>query len=171
MINTLPDLPWDTLISALRDELQEYGGVLSMLYEQQRGILQRDTDTLTARNHQLNEQMRIAAHLRDKRSQLVESISAEFDMPPGATVSELAHKAPNSIQPLLAALVEEGHKMVQRIHSRAQQNRALLARANDLTEQLLVAFQPVGMTKTYSRAGGVRLKPVTSSGASMNLSA
>ncbi len=171
MIHNQPDLPWDSLISALRNELQEYGGILSLLQEQQQGILYRDTDNLMKQNHQINEQISIASDLRDQRTQLVESISAEYEMPPGSTVTELAQKAPENIQPLLKALIDGGQQIVHRIETKAHQNRSLLARANDLTEQLLLSFQPVGMMKTYSRAGGVRIKPVASTGSSMNLSA
>ncbi len=43
-------LDWDKLAQSLRDEIQEYGGLLNLLKEQQEGILKRDHSCLSAMN-------------------------------------------------------------------------------------------------------------------------
>ena len=48
---------WEDLLSLLRDELQEYGGLVGLLSAQQQSILNRQPDNLLQLNQSVQTQM------------------------------------------------------------------------------------------------------------------
>jgi len=48
---------WEDLLTLLRDELQEYGGLVGLLNAQQQSILERRTESLMVINQSVQTQM------------------------------------------------------------------------------------------------------------------
>ncbi len=151
-------LSWESLVDALRLELQEYGGLMNLLDEQQKGILGRDSESLISLNKSIEEQLEITSRSRYEREQLAEYAVQEHELEAEATLSELIPFFPEPARPLLQALIERINAMLERIKHKSGQNRMLLARAYELIEQIMRIVQPRAVTKTYNREGNLNLE-------------
>ena len=60
---------WEDLLSLLRDELQEYGGLIGLLSAQQQSILNRRTDSLMELNQSVQTQMEASQILHKRREE------------------------------------------------------------------------------------------------------
>ena len=58
---------WEDLLSLLRDELQEYGGLIGLLSSQQQSILNRRPESLLAINQSVQTQMEASQMLQRRR--------------------------------------------------------------------------------------------------------
>ena len=149
---------WECLVDALRLELQEYGGLLNLLEEQQKGILGRDSECLLSLNKAIEEQMEKTNRLRHERERLAEDTTEKYELDKDACLSELVSLFPEPAKPLLQALIERINAMLERIKHKTGQNRMLLARAYELIEEIMHTLQPGGITKTYNREGNLNLE-------------
>ena len=73
-----PPFQWEELLELLRRELQEYGGLVGMLTEQQEKILSRDPDALIAVNQSVQNQMETSQRLLSKRQGFVSDLARDF---------------------------------------------------------------------------------------------
>ncbi len=151
-------LQWERLVDALRLELQEYGGLLNLLEEQQGGILGRDPESLLNLNSTIEEQVEKTNQLRKERESLAADSALDHELDKEASLSELVPYFPEAARPLLQALIERINAVLDRIKQKSRQNRMLLARAYDLVEQILRTLQPQSVTKTYNRDGNLTLE-------------
>jgi len=146
---------WESLVDTLRLELQEYGGLINMLDEQQRGILGRDADNLLGANLAIEAQIQATNELRSNRESMVSKLAVVASQDQDSRLSDLVRFFPESARPLVSALIEDCHALVEKIRRRARQNQMLLTRATELTEEVLQALRPQAFTKTYDLRGGV----------------
>ena len=148
---------WETLVNALRDELQEYGGLLNLFNEQQAAILQRRPDMVLAVSATIEEQLKTVNERRKCREELVRQSAQSVNKPPKSTLRELIEFFPECVRPLLRALIEEVNRLLIRTKRRARQNQMLLARSIEVTQEILRLLNPGMVTKTYSRNGRLNL--------------
>jgi flagellar biosynthesis/type III secretory pathway chaperone len=146
---------WQTLVDALRAELQEYGGIRAILDEQQKAIFARDGDKFLFLSASLNEQIDAAAKLRRNREKVMSDIAAFNELPLGTSLAEMKSVFPDSARPLLKALVDEINAMLNTLSRRSRQNQMLLARTCDIMEKTLQQLKPGNFVKTYSSKGSV----------------
>ena len=66
---------WEDLLSLLRDELQEYGGLIGLLSAQQQSILNRRTDSLMELNQSVQTQMEASQILHKRREGYVSDLA------------------------------------------------------------------------------------------------
>ncbi len=149
---------WEPLVRALRVELQEYGGLISLLDEQRHGILGRNTDGLLERSSEINNQLESVRKLRTDREVLTHSLVRDFDLEEEGSLSEMVPYVPEPVQPLLQELIDRINDLLGKIQRKAGQNRMLLLRAHEITEQIMRSLQPHDVTKTYNRMGKITLK-------------
>jgi hypothetical protein len=119
---------WDELVNALRDELQEKGGLIRLLNQQTEMLYRRDN----AENQRLEEQIRaqlllVARCTRDRELALRQT-AAKLDLIDDVQPSEVIRSFPEYVHPLLEALFSEVDRLSNRMSERLKQNQGLKQR-------------------------------------------
>ena len=149
---------WQPLAEALRRELQEYGGLVNLLEEQQRGILGQDPEGLMEKNFTIESQIEATDHLLKEREEMVHEIARESGHDEDSRLSQLLPFFPQVARPLLTALIDECLIIVEKIHRRVRQNQLLLMRAREVNEEIMRVLQPQKINSTYSSQGHLSIK-------------
>jgi hypothetical protein len=114
-------LDWDPLVGALRNEMQEKGG------------LNRQTETLyrrnTAENERLEEQIRtqleLILHFTKDRDHALKQTASVFHLKKDVQSHEVIRGFPDFVHPLLEALFSEVERLSGRVKERLKQNEWL----------------------------------------------
>jgi len=152
----IPD--WQQLVSALRDELKEYGALRSIFDEQQRVILARDGRKANELNAALNIQIELTKKFRDARVAVMRDIASYNELPMDTNLEKMKAIFPAPAQELLKALVHEIDSMILILRRRSRQNQLLLARTCEIMEQTLRLLRPEGVIRTYGENGAIHIK-------------
>jgi len=147
----------DLLIDALRDEVQEYGGLLSLFNDQQTAILERKPDAVLAVQEAIAQQLETIHVCRKRREQRVKEVAAAVGQGPNSALRGLIESCAEAVRPLLHALIDEVNQLILKARRRGQQNQMLLARSIEITQQILQRLNPEAVTKTYSRGGRLKI--------------
>jgi len=153
MINKLQLNDWQNLAEAVREELRECSWLLSLLDDQQKVILSRDTSALLSVNEAIEEQSNQVRVCYNKRVGLMIEASATKSLLPGSSIMDLAPDMPVVLKPLFEALTSEARSLRARINRRTSQNRRLLERASLVVSDMLNVIRPGSVTRTYGRKG------------------
>lgn len=145
--------PKELLIELLRSELEEYGGLLALLEDQQAAIVARAPDRVLEINTSINDQMRTIQMRREAREEFSASLAVRLEQAPTSTIRELIRFFRQPIQPLMDALIIEINNLVTRARRRAQQNQMLLARSIEVLQDVLRQLNPETMHKVYGADG------------------
>ena len=156
--------PHEQFIDSLRAELQEYGELLQLFDEQQNAILQRDPDTVLATDQRIEAQMLLVRANCKERESLASQLAASAHPPVDTSLTELLPLFRAPMRPLVEALAMEVNQLITRARRRAQQNRTLLARSIEITQEILEKLSPTSVTRTYSAYGRIKIKPAAGSG-------
>ena len=148
----------DQFISALRSELQEYGELLQLFTEQQNAILNRDPDAVLSIDTRIDAQFPIIREHREERESVASRLAAATQPPAEPNLKGLLPLFREPVRPLVEALAAEVNQLVTKARRRAQQNRTLLARSIEVTQDLLEKLNPSGVTRTYSALGKMKIK-------------
>ena len=146
---------WQSLSNILRLELQEYGGLLDLLIQQQKGILGRDPETLMDMNLSIQLQSEASDSIRKKREQVVRDFAIQNGIDPNARLSEMLSSFPDAVRPLIEALIDDVLRLIRNIRHKAGQNNMLLHQACDITDELLRKLEPRTQPKTYGNLGRI----------------
>ena len=149
----------DSLIDALRDEVQEYGGLLSLFNDQQKAILDRKPEGVITVQEAIALQFSTIDECRKRREQTTRDIACELgrDSAPPLPLRGLIESCAEAVRPLLHALIDEVNQLILKARRRGQQNQMLLARSIEITQQILQRLNPEAVTKTYSRGGRLKI--------------
>ena len=119
---------WDELVGALRDELQEKGGLIGLLNRQTEILYRRDT----AENERLEEQIRTQLELMLRSTQgrdhAVRQTASAFHLKEDVQSNEVIRGFPDFVHPLLEALFSEVERLSDRVKERLKQNEWLKER-------------------------------------------
>lgn len=121
-------LDWDELVSALRDELQEKGGLIRLLNQQTETLYRRDQVENERLEDQIRNQIRLATRCRQSRDLILRQAAARLAMPDDASAGEILVRFPEYVQPLLEALFLEVDRLSGRLEERLRQNQQLKER-------------------------------------------
>ena len=157
---------WGALLDLLRDELQEYGGLIGLLNAQQQSILNRKADSLLEINQSVQTQMEASQILQKRRQGFVENLAKNFGKPCHSKLSELLEYVPVVTQPMFESIIDEINNLISKVRRKVEQNQRLLTRLCDVTDQVLQATSPESHTKTYSSSG--KIGRVSNSGSNLN---
>jgi flagellar biosynthesis/type III secretory pathway chaperone len=157
-ILSIPKDQWEDLANLLRQELQEYGGFLVLLNQQQKCILKQDADQLRQLEHEIQNQINSTQIIKNRRVDMVASISEILGNEADASLSELLPSFPSVAQPMLEALINEINSLIAKTRKVLRQNHMLLSRASEVTEKILTALNPKPTTKVYTRRGNISFK-------------
>jgi hypothetical protein len=126
MIDTNVD--WDQLVDALRDELQEKGGLIRLLNQQTETLYRGDA----AENERLEEQIRVQLRTISRCTQCRElalrQSASRFQLNEDVQSSEVILSFPEYVHPLLEALFSEVDRLSNRMQERLRQNQGLKER-------------------------------------------
>ena len=150
-----PTFQWEELLQLLRDELQEYGGLVGLLNDQQDRILSRDPDALMHVNQSVRDQMEANQLLLSKRQGFVSELATNYGKDREASLSDLLPFFPAVTRPMFESIVEEINALIGNVRRKLDQNRRLLSRLTEVTDDLLTSLNPQMRTKTYDRVGGI----------------
>lgn len=118
-------LAWNDLVAALRNELQENGGLIRLLNQQTRALYRYDRAENARLEDQIRAQIRVAIRCRQSRELILRQTASNLalgDEVPSETI--LAH-FPRYVQPLLDALCTEVECLNGRLVERLRQNQQL----------------------------------------------
>jgi len=119
---------WDQLVGALRDELQEKGGLIGLLNRQTETLYRRDT----AENERLEEQIRTQLELMlrstEGRDHAVRQTASAFHLKEDVQSNEVIRSFPDFVHPLLEALFAEVERLSNRVKERLKQNEGIKER-------------------------------------------
>lgn len=146
---------WESIAACLREELEEYGGLLGLFEEQQSALFRRDANGVLATVSAIEAQARSANVKRQKRERMVGDFAQYNDKPTDASLRSLMDFFPVDVRPMLEALIDEVNRLIHRTRKHARQNATLLQRTIELHQEALRVLRPDLFTKTYSARGQV----------------
>ncbi len=152
----------ESLVHALRAELQDYGELLARLDEEQQCVLRRAPDGLLSAVDSIEEQSLTVQQARSHRENCRERLAEELALLPSSTFADLIQRLPADYRPLVSALMEENNELLRRVQQRARQNHLLLSRSVELMKSFLGTLFQVGHGSTYDQSGGA-YRPIASS--------
>ena len=103
----------NNLITALREELTQYGEILALMQEQQQFIINRSANELLLNLNEVNEQLEKVAIARTERETCRRALMATLGGSEETTFRQMTEMLPPEVQPLLSALVEEINQLLQ----------------------------------------------------------
>lgn len=146
---------WEFIAECLRAELADYGCLLHLFEEQQRGLFNRDADTVLRLGTEIEQQARAIAESRSRREQAVADFAGQHQRPTTSSLRSLLPLIEADARPLLEALINEVNLLLHRVRRTSRHNHSLLSRAVELQQETLQQLRPNAFTKTYSPGGRV----------------
>jgi hypothetical protein len=138
--------PIGLLIHALREELKEYGELLALLDQQQQQTEVRAADDLLQTVAAIHSQGATIQTARRNREKLQRAVALQFGLAPDAPLSALLPLLPKNCAPLVRALIEENHALLERVRRRANQNQQSLRRSLEMMQRFLGTLLPSDQT-------------------------
>ncbi len=132
----------EKLISALRNELQQYGEMLALLDHQQEMIRLRGADDVLHSLSAINAQSATILAARQNREKLQQQLAWSLQQPDDSTFAHLLPLIPEHYRLLISALVQENNELLQRVSERAQENQGLLHRSLELMQRFISSLSP-----------------------------
>jgi hypothetical protein len=126
MMNTKVD--WDQLVDALRDELQEKGGLIQLLNQQTETLYRSDTEENERLEEQIRVQLRLISRCTQGRELALRQTASRFQLNEDAQSNEVIRSFPEYVHPLLEALFTEVDRLSNRMQERLRQNQGLKER-------------------------------------------
>jgi small-conductance mechanosensitive channel len=143
----------EPLITALREELQQYGEMLALLDQQQDLVARRAPAELLDSVGQIQNQAQAIQEARRERQQRQSHLAVSLGLLPEAAFPELVGLLPETYRPLVKALVHENNQLLVKVHQRSRQNHLLLARSVELMRQLIDSLIPADHGPAYDDHG------------------
>lgn len=144
------------LITALREELSQYGEMLALLDQEQKLVMARGSQELLDTVALINQQSEIIRRAREQRGVEQRRLAGELGLDAGATFEDLQKALPENHGMLVTVLVNENNELLLRVRSRARQNHVLLTRSLELMQKLIGTLFPNNQTTTYGVTGHVQ---------------
>ncbi len=145
----------ESLISALREELQQCGEMLARLDFHQDLVIRRQTDTLLQSVAEIQSQGVIIQEARRHREACQHELARALGLGERASFAELVPVLPEDYRPLVQALVQENNELLFRIQQRSRQNHLLLARTVEMMQRFMSTLFPGNGSPVYNQAGTV----------------
>jgi flagellar biosynthesis/type III secretory pathway chaperone len=150
MIEKLEDL-----ISALREELQQYGEMLARLDSHQDLVVRRQTNNLLQSVAEIESQGAVIQKAREVREHCRCELARALALPENSTFAEIGPLLPGDYRPLVSALVQENNELLLRIQQRSRQNHLLLARTLEMMQRFMSTLFPGNISPVYNGSGAV----------------
>jgi hypothetical protein len=119
---------WDQLVDALRDELQEKGGLIRLLNQQTETLYRRDNAENERLEEQIRTQLRLISRCTQGREFALRQTASKFHLNDDVQSNEVIRSFPEYVHPLLEALFSEVDRLSSRMEERLRQNQGLKER-------------------------------------------
>jgi len=126
MMNTKVD--WDQLVNALRDELQEKGGLIQLLNQQTETLYRCDIEENERLEELIRVQLRLISRCTQGRELALRQTASRFLLNEDVQSNEVIRSFPDYVHPLLEALFSEVDRLSNRMQERLRQNQGLKER-------------------------------------------
>jgi len=160
---------WQQLADRLRQEISEYGQLLSLFDEQQRLILRNAPESVLEASHGIEGQVQILGQQRRLREEAVAAFAQAHGQPAAAPLRSLLPFFPAEARPLIQALITEINLLIHRVRRTSARNHRLLQCVVECHQEILRRLRPDAFTKTYGRSGRVSLSAVRSAPAILSV--
>jgi hypothetical protein len=150
---------WEPIADCLRAELADYGGLLHLFEEQQRGLFERNAGDVLELSTAIEGQARDLATNRSERERLVADLALAHGLPSTTTLRALLPRIDADARPLLEALIDEVNRLLHRVRRTSRHNHALLASAVQVHRETLQQISPQAFTQTYAPSGRIAVCP------------
>ncbi len=147
------NITWEMVAASLREEVEEYGGLLRLFEEQQECVFNRDPERLLQLIEVIKNATDRAEDVRRRRESCVRSFASAVGRAADSTLRSLLPFIDDQARPLLQALIDEVNRLIHRVRRITRQNHLLLSRTVELQQGLLRQFYPGAFTSTYSARG------------------
>ena len=145
----------ERLVTALREELQQYGEMLALLDSQQQLITSRSTEELLNNVAAVNAQTSVIQLARRTRGDRQQDVARALGLDDRATFADLTRALPEPYSVLVSALVGDNNRCLHRVRQRVAQNHLLLTRSVDLIQRLIATLLAVTQKTVYQADGTV----------------
>jgi hypothetical protein len=119
------DVGWDELVNALREELQEKGGLLRLINQQTEILYRRDTADATRIEEQIVGQIQLTTRCTQHREEILRHTASRIGLSENVSPVDILRSFPDYVQPLLEALFSEVNRLSGRLEERLKQNQSL----------------------------------------------
>ena len=127
------NVDWNQLVDALREELQEKGGLIRLLGQQTETLYRRDTAENERLEEQIRIQLRVIARCTQVRELALRQSASKFHLSEDVQAGEVIQNFPSYVHPLLEALVTEVERLSSRMQEYLGQNENLKQRFSTQT--------------------------------------
>lgn len=127
------NVDWNQLVDALREELQEKGGLIRLLGQQTETLYRRDTTENERLEEQIRLQLRVIARCTQVRELALRQSASKFHLSEDVQAGEVIQNFPAYVHPLLEALVTEVERLSSRMQEYLGQNENLKQRFSTQT--------------------------------------
>lgn len=141
------------LITALREELKNYGEMLALLDQQQEAVMSRQADATLVTVSAIQTQASVIQSSRHDRDECQRAVARDLCLLESATFVEIIPLLPAAYRPLLQTLVEENNALLLRVQQRGRQNHLLLSRSVELMQQFMSTLFPAREPQVYDDRG------------------
>jgi flagellar biosynthesis/type III secretory pathway chaperone len=148
---------WKIIIVQLRQELVDYGALLSCYDEQQRALFARKPDLVLRLSSAIKEQVERVITSRSERERAVSQFAETHRMPANATLRSLLPFIDKDAHPLFEALIGEINLLLHRVRRTHRQNHTFLSHTVAMHRETLQLLRPNSFTRTYSPTGVVSI--------------
>lgn len=145
----------DKLVGYLREELIQYGELLSLLEQQQEMIVNRSADGLMQNLTSIHAQMAEIAKARTCREQCREEVAESLGFDCERPIKEMYSSLPVEYQSLVQTLVDEVNELLLKANQRLRQNHLLLSRSLEFMQKLIQSLFPTQAGQTYDQSGQI----------------
>ena len=122
------NVDWDQLVDALRDELQEKGGLIRLLNQQTETLYRGDAPENERLEEQIRVQLRTISRCTQSRELALRQSASKFQLNEDVQSDEVILSFPEYVHPLLEALFSEVDRLSNRMQERLRQNQGLKER-------------------------------------------
>ena len=119
---------WNQLLGALRNELQEKGGLIGLLNKQAEKLYLGDTAENERLEEQIRTQLELALRSTQGRDHAVRETASALHLKDDVQSNDLIHGFPDFVHPLLEALFSEVERLGNGVKERLKQNEGLKKR-------------------------------------------
>ena len=142
-----------SLIDALRTEMEQYGEMLARLDEQQASIVRFKGDEVIAAGASIDAQAAEMNKARTHRTDCAQAVARDLKCPDETPIQEMVVRLHKDLRPLVTELVRENNELIVRIQQRSRQNHLLLARSLESMQRMIDCIAPASPPTRYTPAG------------------
>jgi hypothetical protein len=119
---------WNQLLGALRNELQEKGGLIGLLNKQAEKLYRGDTAENERLEEQIRTQLELALRSTQGRDHAVRETASALHLKDDVQSNDLIRGFPDFVHPLLEALFSEVERLGNGVKERLKRNEGLKER-------------------------------------------